>query len=131
MGLSAADLVQMSAAKIVRVGDTPVAVIQRAGRGHLIPVPREIMLIIDRSGWPLNSVNAAAIRDQVKRAVGPHLGTSTQELKRWHQQTAISLGVDLEQRANGGDRLKWSSHPSVVVCAHLRDCLLTFMEKSA
>lgn len=136
MGLSSGELATMSHQdRIRRVGDTSVAVIQRGPRGHLIPVPRELLLVIDEIGWPMKAKSQVSVKGLVARVLQPSISTSCKDLRDFHRDCAIRLGMDpavVHACLNDGavsvpdarNRFHFSEHSSIIVCAHLRNLLL-------
>lgn len=132
MGLAAADLTNVTPSRIKRIGDTSVLVVPRAGRGHLVPVPRELLMVIERYGWPVPASTSKSAGVLVGRALTPYISTNMNALRQWHRQRAFDLGVDddrieaglVNHRSEGLTRLQYKTHSAVVVCAHLRALLL-------
>lgn len=136
MGLSTGELAVMSERRIRRVGDTSVAVIERGGRGHLVPIPRELLLIIDHSGWPIRAKNQASCKGLVKLALQPSISTSGRDLREFHRDCAIRLGMDpdlVDGCLNDGptdehrSRFSYKTHSAVIVCQRLRELMRSFL----
>lgn len=139
MGLSTGELAVMSERRIRRVGDTSVAVVERGGRGHLIPIPRELLLIIDQSGWPVKAKNQASCKTLVKLALQPSISTSGRDLREFHRDCAIRLGMVpelVDGCLNDGNtlldvrsRFSYKTHSAVIVCQRLRELMLDFAKR--
>lgn len=136
MGLSTGEIGAMTPERIIRVGDTSVAVVQRAAGVRLVPIPRELLLVIERVGWPMTAPRkSAGVR--IGKILRPHANTCVNDLRQWHRECAVRLGVDPDRveasltasRATGMQRWNFSGHSANVVCAHLRQLLLDNLDR--
>lgn len=132
MGLAPREVARLGEpGRILNVGDGQVAVIQRAQRKLLVPVPREITLCIARSGWPMHASTSEAVAHAAQKRLAPHLPYTLSETRSLHlalgaavglTETAIVAGMAAPP-SDGLTRWQFTRHPAVVICAYLRGLL--------
>lgn len=114
MGLGPADLAGVNQpGRIKRVGTNLVAVVNRNGKGELIPFPRELVVVYFEHGWPVNASTANSAKVLTMRATRPYLFTNAMLLREWHRGVVGPVV----------NRLRYSQHPSIVVCDLLRSAM--------
>lgn len=136
MGLNAAEIAAMRPSQIRTIGATSVTAVHRGGRAHLIPIPREVLLLT-ADGWPVKIGSPDYVRHAFSGYVNGYIETSARELREWHRQCALRLGVDAKRVAAGMSdapatglmRWSFSSHPAAQVCAHIRALVLAQLKE--
>lgn len=136
MGLAAADVANVTPAKTYHVGAHQLLALNRGGRAHLIPMPREV-LVLTVDGWPFHPRSPDYVRRLLTIHLNPYLATSARELRAWHRACAVDLGDDPDRvetslnngRSHGNARWAFSTHSAVTVCNHLHNLLLDFDQK--